>query len=228
MEYTLLLIDTRFSGSGGIVPELSDLYRLQRRDIANATATLVDAFSDDPLFNALFGGNKNQSRLFQAAYEAPIKYCLKYGSVYSISEKLEGVAAWVSGEYAAMPLWRMLFSGALRSGMKVGLKIGKRIMPILMPLEEDRKRNMAGRQHIYLQVVGVAREFQGRGIGGTLLRALIVESERAGRPIYLETETESNVGMYEKLGFELVKKVMLPVVDLPAWEMIRTADNGSG
>ena len=205
------------------MPELSDLYKLKKQDIAKATSTLVDAFSDDPLLNMLFGGNENQSGLFRAAYEVPIKYCLKYGSVYSTSEKLEGVAAWVSGEYAAMPLWRMLISGALRSGMKIGLKIGKRIMPILMPLEEDRKKNMAGWKHIYLQVVGVAREFQGCGIGGGLLRALIAESERTGRPIYLETETESNVAMYEKFGFELIKRVALSVVDLPVWEMARAA-----
>jgi hypothetical protein len=49
------------------------------------------------------------------------------------------------------------------------------------------------------------------------------ESERQGVAVYLETETEGNVAMYEKYCFEFVKKITLPVVNLPMWEMIREA-----
>jgi hypothetical protein len=54
-----------------------------------------------------------------------------------------------------------------------------------------------------------------------LLNTLIVESERARVPIYLETETASNVRWYGKFGFETIKQIVLPIVDLPMWEMVR-------
>ena len=54
-----------------------------------------------------------------------------------------------------------------------------------------------------------------------MVRALIDKSKRAGVPIYLETETESNVRMYEHLGFEVVKEITLPIINLPMWELTR-------
>ena len=47
------------------------------------------------------------------------------------------------------------------------------------------------------------------------------ESEQVGGVIYLETATERNVRMYERLGFRLLSQVTLPVVNLPHWEMVR-------
>ena len=39
-------------------------------------------------------------------------------------------------------------------------------------------------------------------------------------PVYLETESKKNVGFYEKLGFEVLKKITVPILDLPMWEML--------
>ena len=73
----------------------------------------------------------------------------------------------------------------------------------------------------YLQVIGVAPVFQGQGFAGKLLRALIERCEQTGVSIYLETETEANVSMYEHFGFTVIKKIKLPIIDLPMWEMTR-------
>ena len=80
---------------------------------------------------------------------------------------------------------------------------------------------MSGRSYIYLQVIGVAPVFQGQGFAGKLLRTLIEKSEQTGISLYLETETESNVSMYEHFGFTVIKKIVLPIIDLPMWEMTR-------
>jgi ribosomal protein S18 acetylase RimI-like enzyme len=80
---------------------------------------------------------------------------------------------------------------------------------------------MKGRTYLYLMVLGVATEFQGQGFGGKLLRALIEKSEQAGVPIYVETETERNVKMYERFGFRVLKQITLPIINLPQWEMVR-------
>ena len=200
---------------------LGSLYKLQEKDIKEAAATFADAFTEDPIWSALFAEFKDDHDRKCAVYENPVRYCMKYGSVYSTSERLEGIAAWVPGELSRFTLWRMLRSGALAAGMKVGFRIARKMMPIFKPIEADRNEHMKGKQFTYLQIIGVAREFQGRGFGGTLLRAVIDEAERMGRILYLETETERNVSMYERFGFEVIKRITLPVVDLPMWEMVR-------
>jgi len=76
-------------------------------------------------------------------------------------------------------------------------------------LEEDKKYLDIG-SYIYLFVLGVSRESQGKCFGGKLLRALIEKAENERKPIYLETETEGNVSLYEKFGFEVIKQINLP------------------
>ena len=197
------------------------MYKLQKKDIPKVGAVLADAFQDDPVWGKLFEGESNLDQKFRAFFETPIRYCLRYGEVYSISENLEGIAAWIPGDLADMTLWRVIRSGAIKSGMKIGTKASKRMKPIFKILDEGRKENMKGKQYIYLQIVGVASKFQGQGFGGKLIRAAIEKSEGLGVPIYLETETENNVKMYERFGFKLTKKIILPGIDIPMWEMVR-------
>jgi ribosomal protein S18 acetylase RimI-like enzyme len=206
-------------------PILEDLYRLHKRDTPQAAAVLANAFEEDPVWNAILRDASRAQRA--AAFETPVRYCLRYGEVFASSENLEGVAAWVPGALAEMTLWRVVRSGAMWASMKLGASMLKstnliREMPLIFrQLEEDRKTNMRGKSYIYLQVIGVAPAHQGQGFGGKLLRALIEKSEQTDMPLYLETETERNVSMYQHYGFHVVRQIVLPVIDLPMWEMVR-------
>lgn len=202
---------------------IESLYKVQKKDIPKAGAVLADAFQHDPVWTKFFRGEAkiDQKGTF---FESPIKYCLKYGEVYATSEHLEGIAVWVPGDLADMTIWRLIRSGAIISGMKamkVFTKLAWNKGRILGPLQADMKANMKGRPFIYLMIIGVASAFQGQGFGGKLLGALIEKSEQVGLPIYVETATERNVRMYERLGFRLLNQVTLPVINLPQWEMVR-------
>jgi ribosomal protein S18 acetylase RimI-like enzyme len=196
------------------------LYKVQQKEAARAGAVLADAFQHDPVWNSVFTEDM-EIRRRRFAFETPVRYCLKYGKVYATSENLEGIAAWVPGRVSEMTLWRMIQSGAIASGMKMGTRVGRRMAPIFRPIERDRKAHMRGRPFLYLQVIGVASAHQGRGLGGQLLRAIIAESEEAGIPLYLETETEANVRWYEGHGFRTLTQITLPLIGLPMWEMVR-------
>lgn len=197
------------------------LYKIHKRDIPNASAVLADAFQHDPLWNKLFEGASHRDRKFSAFSETPLRFCYTFGEVYATSQHLEGVAAWVPGHLSYMTVWRMIRSGAIVSGIKIGAKVGKSMSTIFGPLDTDRKEHMRGRSFLYLFIIGVATKFQGQGFGGTLLRVLFEKSETSGLPIYLETETEQNVALYETFGFNTVKHLTLPLVNHPMWEMVR-------
>ncbi len=62
---------------------------------------------------------------------------------------------------------------------------------------------------------------QGNGLGGSLLRSLIHRCDGEGLPIYLETETEENVRLYEHFGFDVVQRVTFDKLGVPMWEMIK-------
>lgn len=198
---------------------MENLYRLQKHDADRAGLTLTEAFQDDPVFNAIFEDATPEQR--QAFFTTPVQYGLKYGQVFAPSAQLEGVAAWVPGRYAEMTIMRLIFSGAFWTGMKMGMDVSQRMSTVLKPTDLDRIEFMRGRDYTYLVIIGVAPQYQGQGFGGQLLQAVIDQSDKSGLPVYLETETEENVQLYQHFGFTVMKVVTLPLIDLPMWEMIR-------
>ena len=105
-----------------------------------------------------------------------------------------------------MNMWRMLWAGSFPLMAKMGNELGQKMSLYFDPLIKDQKKNMKGRNYIYLFILGVKKDSQGKGIGGKLLRTLIADCDQKGLSIYLETETEQNVQLYEHFGFTIIKE----------------------
>ena len=195
--------------------------KLNKKEIYKASTVLADAFQDDPLWNKLFEGEEDLEIRFRNFFEVPLRFCMKYGEVWSTSDEYEGVAAWVPGKLSYMTFWRMIQSGSIIPAMKMGSKIGKTMQKAFASVDTDRKSSMKGKNFIYLFVIGVSTKNQGRGFGGKLINPLLEHADKNGLYVYLETETEANVRLYERIGFKTIKKIDLPVFELPFWEMAR-------
>ena len=205
---------------------IDSLYQLTFLDAYRGGEAMADAFADDPLWRKIFEGESNLDRRYQACFEVPVRHCLKYDKVYATSKDLEGIAAVVPGRFSEMTFWRMLRSGAVGCGMRMGTTAARR-MADLRVLSTDRVQITAGRPYVYLLALGVRTAHQGKGLGGSLLRALLDDCDRRSLSIYLETETEENVRMYERFGFEVVKQIELENLRVPMWEMLREPCTGS-
>lgn len=200
--------------------DLDNLYKLTKKDVKRASEVLAKAFSDDPVWKTFIENDPNRDTKLPLIFETPVRYALKYGEVYASSQNLEGIAAWLPHDKAKMSAWRILRSGSFRSAIRLGSKLARKMDSVFSVLDEDREENLQA-PYFYLSVIGVGPEFQSQGFGGQLIRKLLRQADEAGYPIYLETETESNVLMYEKFGFKIVKKIELSILKLPMWEMIR-------
>jgi ribosomal protein S18 acetylase RimI-like enzyme len=145
----------------------------------------------------------------------------KYGNVLSTSDNLEGVMAIVPHD-KDMTILRIIRSGAFILSMKISSEAKK--MKILSNAIEDAKKSLNLGPYIHLLIMGVSQEYQGKGFGGKLIRAVIEKAETERKPIYLETQKEENVSLYEKYGFSVKKKIILPEpLNLPMWLMVRDA-----
>lgn len=202
------------------------LYRLKHKDTHKAGMILADAFQNDPVWKLLLKNFSISQRC--GFFELPVKYCLKYGNACAPSENIEGVGAWTTDGFADMPILKSIRSWGLISTLKAFFstgKIMKDLLSVFEPLSRDRKENMKGRHYLYFVILGVGTEFRKKGFGRKIIEGLIEESESSKLPVYLETSEDSNVKMYEKFGFNLIRKINLPVVNLPQWEMVRETES---
>ena len=194
---------------------ISDLYKIQKRDLKNAVDVLTDAFSKESMWKEVFN-DEEKNRILT---EVMVRFCLKYGSVYATSENFEGIMA-LAPHDKEMTTWTIVRSGAFFLSMKIADEAKK--MEVLSVAVEEAKKSLNLGSYIHLLMMGVAREFQGKGFGGKLLRALLEKAEAEKKSIYLETQKENNVKLYEKYGFSVKRKIILPEpLNLPMWLMVR-------
>ena len=196
---------------------IGDLYKLKKKDIWKAADVLVDAYTEDPMLKKIF--TDVDKRRIQ--FEVMLRFCVKYGNLYSPSENFEGVMA-IAPHDKDMTVWRTFRSGGFFLGMKIA-SVAKLMAPTTKLMEEAKKDLNLG-TYIYLFIIGVSLEMQGKGFGGKMLRAIVEKAEIERKPMYLETQNEKNVSLYEKYGFYVVKKIDLPdPLNLPMFLMVRDA-----
>ncbi|MHA1914518.1 MAG: GNAT family N-acetyltransferase [Promethearchaeota archaeon] len=195
---------------------MNDLYKLTKKDINKAADVLVDAYSEDPMMELIF--KEDEQRRIQ--FKVMLKFCVKYGSVFSPSENFEGIMCILPYEKADMTVPRIFLSG----GFFLSLKLMKfrKMMEQSVEVIEEVKKNLDIGPYLYLFVIGVSQDYQGKGFAGKMLRALMEKGDMEKKPMYLETQNENNVSLYEKYGFYVYKKKELPEpMNLPFWFMVR-------
>jgi ribosomal protein S18 acetylase RimI-like enzyme len=196
---------------------ISDLYKIQKKDLKNAVNVLTNAFSEDSMWKEVFD-DEDKNRVLT---EVMVRFCMKYGNVLATSDNLEGVMA-IAPHDKDMTTWRVIRSGAFFLSMKIASEAKK--MKVLSNAIEEAKKSLNLGPYIHLLIMGVSQEFQGKGFGGKLLRAVIEKAETERKSIYLETQKEANINFYKKYGFSVKKKIILPEpLNLPMWLMVRDA-----
>ncbi|WP_373488922.1 GNAT family N-acetyltransferase [Blastomonas sp.] len=77
-----------------------------------------------------------------------------------------------------------------------------------------------GIDYWYLHYVGVRPQSQGKGWGGAVVRAGLERARSEGKPVFLETATPANVGLYQNLGFRVLSEWDVPRGGPHFWSML--------
>jgi ribosomal protein S18 acetylase RimI-like enzyme len=187
-----------------------------RDDAEKLADALARAFSDDPGFAHVLPDPANRTDRLRIFFETELRsVALPRGLVWT-TEELVGAAIWgAPGE------WRVPITASLREGPAMWRSFGRRL-----PLALWSRLRMDGRHpkeppHWYLAVMGVAPEWQGRGLGTALMRPGLEEIDAAGLPAYLETSTLRARALYERQGFAVTGEINVPMGGPPIWLMWR-------
>ncbi|MCA1993231.1 MAG: GNAT family N-acetyltransferase [Coleofasciculus sp. S288] len=198
-----------------------DIVSLKQAQIEKASAVLANAFDNDPVFRYV-APKQEQSRANALKWicKTALKYSQPYNHIYTTTEDLKGVAAWIPPGHSSLNILQLLQAGLYALPFKLGWnKIG-RCMSLLSEMDEFHERDMP-HQHWYLFMLGVSPTYQGQGIGSLLLQPILDQADREKLPCYLETSTEQAVRFYHKNGFEVVRTHQLKEGNLQLWTMKR-------
>jgi len=202
--------------------DLDNLYKLTPEDVKKACVVAGNAFQDDPVTIFTYPDEKERKEKVQYGFYMLYNYGIKHGLAYAISKILEGITIWLPPDKVYPSTWTMMRYGGFYAMRKVGLKLKamKRIMTVFN-YEEERHKHLVPYDHWYFQNIAVKPEEQGKGYGGLLISTMLKTIESDGLPVYVETNTEKSVSIYQKYGFETLEHTIIPETDVPLWCMLK-------
>jgi ribosomal protein S18 acetylase RimI-like enzyme len=196
--------------------EAQSVRKATESDIDAAARVLARAFYDDPQARWVLRHDGRREQRLQAGYELGMRRLW-----------LPQDECWTTGHVAGAALW--MRPGATRIPVLDQLRLmpamlrryGRDFLPIARLLVFLDGIHPHAPDHWYLAFLGVDPEWQGRGLGTSLIRPVLERCDREGTPAYLEASTERNRALYERNGFEVMAEYRLPGGGPPGWKMWR-------
>jgi GNAT superfamily N-acetyltransferase len=185
-------------------------------DAPRLADALARAFQDDPGWSHLLPDPSDRTRRLRLFFETELSgIALAQGLVWT-TEEVVGAAVWAPPEG-----WRVPITATIRETPPMVRVFGRHL-----PLALRSRLRMEGRHprkppHWYLAFMGVAPEWQGRGLGTALMQPALEILDAAGTPAYLESSTPRSRALYQRNDFEVTGEFNLPSAGPPLWQMWR-------
>lgn len=181
--------------------------RLNLSDLDWAADFLTNVFVSGPSITKLFSA-PNVERQLRYFMRCNIALALQNGECYATPAR-DGVALWLPPGRTSMTVADMWRAGMLSAPFKYGLAGTAKVIGFAHIIDAMHKR-CAPMPHYYLFLTGVDPKQQRQGVSTGLLGATLQRIDQEGMPVFLETQSETNVEIYEKLGFIVVEKRAFP------------------
>lgn len=192
---------------------LDGLIRLERQHIQAAADVMAEAFVDNPLFEYIMPDTAGRMRAMKTIYRTIMEISITTGSAFATSENMEGVlCVTFPGKRRLSPALLKAIARAFLLPIKVLWHASiftmiRRSTSTSKATMELRKSTGAYGDCIYVDMIAVARRFQGQKFMSSMMRSVLAEADSTNIRCVLETETEGNVQIYRHFGFSLAKVI---------------------
>jgi ribosomal protein S18 acetylase RimI-like enzyme len=179
-------------------------------------SVLTHAFYDDPVFSWVLHGDRNRSRMLERGFELFLRRVWMEQEETYTTPGVAGAAVWerpgawqlsAGRQLRLLPAMAAVFRNRL-----------PRLLRALITLEGGHPREPP---HYYLPFIGVAPEWQGRGLGAALLAPVLQRCDHERVAAFLEASTPRNRALYERHGFTVTEEFRLGRTAPLQWRMWR-------
>lgn len=139
--------------------------------------------------------------------------------IYADSPECNAWSMWFApgGEVFSIP--RFLLSGGIRMSLRLGIPTVLRMMNYEQYCNSVRMKSTGG-DGWYLYNLVVSRKFQNCHLSSRLILPMLSYAESQNKPVYLETHSSRNVGIYQHFGFKVVSDNPIPGTNVTHWGML--------
>lgn len=200
--------------------EATSVVRLEPSHYDAAANILARAFHADPLWVYAVPDPAARARALPGVFRWFVKYSELVGECLTTAGTPHAAALWFREDSSQDSDEVVAQIKLATPGDALGNDAARRFWKSADHLGELHRRELNA-LHWYLPWLGVDPDLQGRGIGGTLLRAMLERAQREKLACYLETFQPRNVEFYRKNGFRVVVESIEPSSNLPFWTFRR-------
>ena len=199
--------------------ERAGLYIVGKKDIDRLADVATDAYRDYPLHNWLTKGKYDEvaSRLLM---QITLKTMTEDAVIYADSEEINGFAAWLPFGFTGNKAIPFLRSGGFRLILHSGFGIISRLSAY-EKYAMNLKKEYTDNYDWYLFNLSIKKDAQGKGIASKLMRPMLQFCDDERMVAYLETNKDTNVGLYRHYGFDLMKEELIPKSPVMHYSMVR-------
>ena len=199
--------------------EKAGLYIVQKKDLKRLAEVSADAYENYPLHNWLTNG-KYDKKASEILMKITLKTMTEDAIIYADSEQLNGFAAWIPFGFTGNKALPFLLSGGLELIFHSGFGIINRLSAY-EKYAMNLKKEFTDNYDWYLFNLSVKKDAQGKGIASKLMKPMLEFCDNEKMVAYLETNKESNVGLYQHYGFELKREELIPNSTVMHYAMVR-------
>lgn len=182
-----------------------------------ASNMLAAAFYDNPMFVYLFPDDKKRKKVLSLTFPIVVRMLNGLGHVYVTSDSVEGI--FCVRRHGRARSKRTLFQAVLYSVLSFPklmtstslISFYKRALKLKGATEALNDFTSTYKDFIIVDSVAVDPTFRGQKFMSRLMRAVIEEVHKTHTFCVLQTETATNVNIYQHFGFALVRNI--PVAD---------------
>jgi GNAT superfamily N-acetyltransferase len=198
------------------VEEAASIRRASAEDMPALARALARAFRDDPGFNHVMPPDGDRAKRLEPFFATELRgIAMTRGHVWTTGS-VAGGAIWAPPEQ-----WRVPVGQTIREVPAAVGTFGRRLPVALWSRLRMERHHPRRPPHWYLAVMGVDPEWQGRGLGGALMRPVLDHLDAENMPAYLEASTPRSRALYERNGFVVRAEFNLPRDGPPIWLMWR-------
>ena len=191
-------------------------------DIDDCARVLALAFQDDPGTVNFEPDAERRRSLLPAFFRTFVAASLsEEGDLVVAGDPMEGIASWFGPDRHGPSPDAMGAHGFGDVLAQAGPESADRLIAMVGEIERQHAL-LAGSRHLRLEFYGVVPDRQGTGLGTALIDDGHRRADGLGLPTYLETFKDSNVGFYQRRGYDVVGEFTIGD-GTPGWGMIRPA-----